>query len=287
MSTVQSYEFQASPEQRMRAQLEIENRHLELVRLQIQRRTEVIEAALGTTAAQAEETRQELKALASALDVVARQLSDERQRLAACRKNTKRLSQAVEGEVTALRAAVKAGNAALRHADAIANAAGKTAEAIGQAEASRAGKLSALDDEVSQLRHQLDMVLRNPACAVPAIATLTGMEELGYRLSKVPDTEELLVEFVRDGARIAVRLQAAERKGDDAAVWNALLDTEGMTGAACLEELDDFDTAVINLDFGDLQRGNIRLYPKPSDAAQTEGIKEEWRVRENRRRGTA
>jgi len=61
--------------------------------------------------------------------------------------------------------------------------------------------------------------------------------------------------------QIAVRMTPAIRRGEDIKTWYLIAETFEMDGETCLEELDDFDTAMEEIDIGELQ--HIKHHPFP------------------------
>ena len=120
-----------------------------------------------------------------------------------------------------------------------------------------------LEASVRQLETEVRFLTADAAIATPALVTLLAMEANGYRLRDTLTHEGLVSYFEREGERhrLAVRAAPVARAGESSEQWNVVAETFGMVGEGCLSEIEDFETAVEELEVGILVPED-RIYPK-------------------------
>ncbi len=128
---------------------------------------------------------------------------------------------------------------------------------------------SSLEERIRQLEAEIAFVSQRADLAPVAMVTLQAMESNGYRLQGTLGREEMVVYFQKEDAahQIAVRMVPAGKSADEVERWDLLAETFGMKGEACLEELDDFETAVEEKGIGRLRRKEGRIYPRDDSQA--------------------
>ena len=122
--------------------------------------------------------------------------------------------------------------------------------------------------ELDQRLHDVEVEVRfltlHADMQPAALVTLEGMLENGYRLRESVSDEGLTsyFEHAQTAHQIAVRIQQPVRQGENIQTWDMLAETFNMTGEICLAELEDFELSCEAKEYGQLQRGDYRVYPK-------------------------
>jgi hypothetical protein len=124
-----------------------------------------------------------------------------------------------------------------------------------------------LEAHIRQLETEIRFVTQRADLAPVAMVTVEAMEQNGYRLRETISRDGLIAYFQKEGAehQLAVRLAPAGRPGENEGRWDLLAEAFDMKGSACLEELDDFETALAEQ--GRLRRTGARLYPRDDSQA--------------------
>jgi hypothetical protein len=288
MSTHQVYRYEESSAAAQRRAAELAQRELRLSQGRaaqatvahqrvLQRLGESGRRASAVAAAQ-RRSRQALDAVGAREATLAHELAATRQDLTqlaweaeATRAALEAAEQAVRAELArAARLEAEIGCEASRMAEAIAEAEGTLAEisALGRATAESLGELSPAEGEAlaarqREIESRVRFLTQDAATAPVAMMTLLAMEANGYHLRETVSQQGLVAYFTRADAahQIAVRTRPAARDGESAARWEVAAETFGMTGESCLYEIEDFETAVEDLDLGRLLPGD-RVYPK-------------------------
>ncbi len=295
MSTMQGYDYEIDREQARRAEIELERRRMELVRLRAERaaavhrrtvalaaeaerrgRSELGYAERALEAAEQQSTdltrrseaaRHALGSLQSQLEASRAQLTQARRELqtqvdrcaaleGAAQQEASRLAHSLGQAREALHAADQIGEAANSGIDALANQA-----AEGEQLAAREAEL---ERSIQQLESEVRFVTQQAQLMPAAMTTLMAMEQNGYRLGETLSRQGLIGYFEKEGERhqIAVRCAAVSRPGEDLAQWQVLAETFGLLDERCLHEIADFETSVEEQELGSLRRNQLRVYPK-------------------------
>lgn len=296
MSTQQQWSFDLGALQAQRAleALEaLERRRLELARLRAERsaaihrevlsiareherltRTELARQAGALSQAQTDLARLTERARAAGvrLDALGEQLQASRQeletarvelaghidRLTALEGTTARLEGELRAEMAAASGALaqvaRTAEASLETADAL-GAATTDGRALSELQGDLEGRIRVLESEIRFVTQRADL-------APVAMVTLQAMEENGYRLQDTISRDGLILYFQKEGAahHLAVRMAPDLRQGEGAARWDLLAETFDLKDASCLDEMEDFETALESR--GTLRRRGGRVYPR-------------------------
>ena len=211
---------------------------------------------LDNLGAQLEESRRELERVQGELRTQMQQLSA--------------LESAACGLETALRATLDEAGRTLSQVEATARAALDSTTALAAAASSGrefAAGQARLEAHIRQLETEIRFVTQRAELAPVAMVTVEAMEQNGYRLRETVSEQGLIAYFQKEDAehQLAVRLAPAGPAGEDEGRWDLLAEAFGMKGPACLEELDDFETALA--DQGRLRRKGSRVYPRDDSQA--------------------
>jgi hypothetical protein len=124
-----------------------------------------------------------------------------------------------------------------------------------------------LEAQIRQLEAEVRFVTQRADLAPVAMVTVEAMEQNGYRLRETISRDGLIAYFQKEDAehQLAVRLAPVGRPGESEGRWDLLTEAFGMKGSGCLEELDDFETALA--EHGRLQRKGSRVYPRDDSQA--------------------
>lgn len=293
MSTRQEWDFTLEALQAQRALEALERRRLELARLRAERaaaihrevsalareherltRPELARQSGALSQAEADLARLAERARAAGLrlDALGEQLKASRQELEKARVelagHVGRL-QALEGTAARLegelRADLAAASGALAGLAQAAEAGVETAGALGEAMLSGRAfgeAQGALEGRIRALESEIRFVTQRADLAPVAMVTLQAMEENGYRLQDTVSREGLILYFQKEGAahQLAVRMAPEERQGGGEARWDLLAETFNLKDASCLQEMEDFETALESR--GALRRRGGRVYPR-------------------------
>ena len=272
MSTRQSYQINLAEVARRRAALELSRRSLHLANLKAAR----VQSELHQTAEQLRQIRTD--GLNQRVDELERDLARHRQALASCREEIAGAKAQLNQEMAALKEvacdvarerellvqAMAQAEQTLDQIDRLSqlNLAGAEDLARAARETSQlAGKQIQLEQEIAAVERAVRFVSLKAELAPAAMTTLMCMEANGYQLGET-DSRDMLTFYFQKAERdhqIAVRLAPVK---EDGATWDLLAETFEMQGTECLEELDDFETAMEDLELGRLVRGDFRVYPK-------------------------
>jgi len=293
MSTRQEWSLDLGALQAQWALEALERRRLEVARLRAERAASIHRELLSLASeherlTRTERTRQagalhqaeaDLASLAERaraggirLDALGEQLQASRQELEKARVelagHVGRL-QALEGTAARLegelREGLAAASGALAQVARTAEAGLETAGTLGEATISgRAfGEIqSDLEGRIRTLESEIQFATRHADLAPVAMVTLQAMEENGYRLQDTVSRDSLILYFQKEGAahQLAVRLAPDVHQGQGAARWDLLAETFDLKDASCLEEMEDFETALESR--GTLRRRGERVYPR-------------------------
>ena len=118
-----------------------------------------------------------------------------------------------------------------------------------------------VSERINHLERQIRFVSQNQASGPAAMAVLICMEENGYVLKGAESAEGLTSYFSQseEEHQIAIRMTPAKESNKE---WELLAETYDMEGEDCLWEMEDFETAMEEMELGDLTRGQLRVYPK-------------------------
>ena len=302
MSTVQSFSYEAGETSRLRA--EIARRQLGLARQRcaaaatqhqlaaqqlVQQRRE-----LQATAAEAARTEQALGRIGRELSRTRGELVEAQRALRSELDRAAQLDAGIAMEEVGLAAAIAGARRGLGEVAAVADAAvehlGELSPVEGEALQARS---AALEDSVRQLESEVRFLTADAAAAPAALVTLLAMESNGYRLRDTLSREGLVSYFEREGERhrLAVRMAPVARPGESREAWELVAETFGMEGEDCLYEIEDFATAVEELELGTLlpeqrvfpkdQRGGVRLPRLPEPPVE---LRRRPALRQERRR---
>lgn len=124
-----------------------------------------------------------------------------------------------------------------------------------------------LEADIQQLEVEVRFITQRAELAPMAMITVEAMEQNGYRLRETISRDGLIAYFQKEGAehQLAVRLAPTGRPGENKGRWDLLAEAFDMKGPVCLEELDDFETALAEQ--GRLRRKGSRLYPRDDSQA--------------------
>ena len=221
---------------------------------------------------------EELRAVASeaatsrqAIDQLEQSLARSRAQLAEAEKELRReidrivcLDAEIATEEVALTEAIAGARQSLSEIEGLADAAVENLSELSPAELERLQlQQSELEASVRQLETEVRFLTADAATAPPALITLLAMEANSYRLRDTLTQEGLISYFEREGERhqLAVRVAPVARPGEQVERWQVMAETFGMVGEDCLYEIEDFETAVEELDLG-LLVPEDRVYPK-------------------------
>jgi hypothetical protein len=293
MSTQQQWSLDLGALQAQRAMEALERRRLELTRLRTERsaaihrevlsiareherltRSQFARQAGALSQAEADLTRlgerarvagvrldamgEQLQASLRELDKARTELQSQVSRLQALEGTAERL----EGE---LRADLAAASGVLAQVTWTAEATLETADTLGAATTTgrRLSEIQGeLDGRIRALESEIQFVTQRADLAPVAMVTLQAMEENGYRLQDTISREGLILYFQKEGAahHLAVRMAPDLRQGEGTARWDLLAETFDLKDASCLDEMEDFETALESR--GTLRRRGGRVYPR-------------------------
>jgi len=287
MSIRQSYTLSEAVEEsrreaaRRRAAAELARRELELARSRAERAAALYYQTLNTQETRLDAAKSQLSGLSARSRDAAQDLDRLESRLASSRAELHRAQTALGAEIERvsalenqadteamkLRATLEEARAGLEAVDRVARAGVGTVDEL--ARQTKLGTLLTADQrEIEARMHQLEaevqFVTREAELAPAAMMTLLAMEANGYHLRSTSSRDGLVSYFAQEDARhqIAVRMAPVNRSGENVERWDLLAETFDMVGETCVYEMDDFETAVEDLDLGVLERGSLRVYPK-------------------------
>ncbi|MDJ0841051.1 MAG: hypothetical protein QNK37_31355 [Acidobacteriota bacterium] len=271
MSTSVNYSLSMREENRRRMNLALAQRQMERMDLEAQRlqgRVASLSRRLNNLPSggmeQATQLRHDLRARQQELQRVSTQLARAQQKVQAEITELSHVYRQSERERAKLAAAMRRGEATmegLNHLTQLNLENARDLERAGQIGAGALQRQSEIEARINQVSSELRFVTAKNELAPAAMATLLSMEERGYTLAEVDDGDDL-VSYFRQAERehhIAVRLQPMAESNR---TWDLLAETFDMEGAACLEELDELETAFEELELGELSQGAHRVYPK-------------------------
>lgn len=293
MSTRQEWSLDLGALQAQRALEALERRRLEAARLRAERAASIHRellslaseherltraegarqaAALSQAGADLTQLADRARAAGFRLETLGEQLQASRQELERSREELAghigRL-QALEGTAARLEGELREGltaasgslaqlvrtaEAGLETAAALGEAA-STGRAFGEIQGELEGRIRALESEIQLVTLRADL-------APVAMVTLQAMEENGYRLQDTVSRDGLILYFQKEGAahQLAVRMAPETRQGEETERWDLLAETFDLKNASCLEEMEDFETALESR--GTLRRRGERVYPR-------------------------
>ncbi len=290
MSTRQSYSYLEEAQAEHRRQAELGRRQLRLAQDRAERAAAAhrqaaaahhrarqglasVERQSAAAASEAAATRQALGALERDLESSRAQLATAQQELTVEIDRVGRLESAAAAEAVEMAEAMRDAQHSL---DAVVELAGAAAESVAELSPAEGERLQArqneLEESIRQLESEVRFLTQDAALAPASMVTLLAMESNGYRLRDTLTREGLVSYFERQGAahQIAVRMAPAERRGEAVERWDLVAETFGLRGEDCLFEIEDFETAVEELELGDLVPGN-RVYPKDDRGVRLAG----------------
>jgi hypothetical protein len=179
-------------------------------------------------------------------------------------------------ERSLLQAAIGQAHASIERCDELVGAGEAATAALGQADAAGRDLADAAEDftsRIAELERELTFIDCHERTLPAAMAVLAGMTASGYRLRETLTRGELTAYFAKaDGDhQIAVRVVPERRPGEQTERWEVLAETFGMVGQECVDELDDFDSAMEEIDLGELiSKGPLCNYPKAERTGEPE-----------------
>lgn len=300
MSSRQSYEYDVGRAAALRAAAEIQRRRAEAARLRTERAVAIHaqglalareherlqsaqlgsqaqalaghQAALSALSQRAQAAGFALNTLADQVRASGRELEQARTELHAQMDQLAGLEKGACLQEAALAATLAEARETLSRVEGLQSASTETLIAL--VDAVSAGRAfsaaqSNLEERIRQLEAEVAFVSHRADLVPVAMVTLQAMESNGYRLQSALGREEMTVYFAKEDAahQIAVRMMPAGKPAGEVERWDLLAETFGMKGETCLEELDDFETAVEEKGIGRLRRRQERVYPRDDSQA--------------------
>jgi hypothetical protein len=273
MSTLQNYNLQQAGAS-LRQQAEIAQRQMRLAQQRAAAAAAAHRRAGQRLASQAGELRavtSEVAANRQALGRLEQDVARSRAELVQAERELRAeidrivcLDAEIATEEVALADAIAGARQSLSEIAGLADAA---VESLGEASPAELEKLrteqAELEASVRQLETEVRFLTADAATAPAALVTLLAMEANGYRLCDTVTREGLVSYFAREGEqhRLAVRVAPVARPGEKSEEWQVVAESFGMAGEGCLYEIEDFETAVEELELGTLVPEE-RVYPK-------------------------
>jgi len=287
MSTVQDYQYRVSENAKQQLEAERRRRELELARLkaeraEAQRRQREMELAQRKQEANVLSAQAALKNdLAKAEQALAQskaQVNQAQNELQTQIQAVQNLQKDSDQEYAKLQSSLQQAQDTLEQTNRTASTGVQDTELLIDASARRlqmGNQIGELDQQIQTLQQEMNFVNLQAELQPAAMALLIGMQANGYELKSTLTQGDLICYFKQLDSehQIAVRMSPAIRRGEDIETWDLLAETFNMEGDLCLEELDDFDTAMEEIDIGELQRINrhpFPIYPKDESSRNRE-----------------
>lgn len=294
MSTVQDYQYRTTSADKRRLQAQQQQAQVRLARLKAQRAMALHQQALAEFNRQcqalANATARQKQALQDSqnhIDELAKQVTQLQLQLQNCKQRLviteqqlnqaeqdlaiqlttiKQLCDGMAEQDALLQQSIGIAEQTLQHSNELA--------AIGLDDAKQLTSVSAqtqqtatqfaeLERQIQSLGRQMEFIRQNESLAPAAMTIILAMQENGYELKQSHSQEEMICYFEHQQHKyqMAIRVAPAIRQGEDIETWDMLAETFDTPGQQCLEELCDFDTAIEQIELGELVRVNRAPYP--------------------------